>query len=155
MMSDLKQSDLKQLYQEVILDHNRNPRNFGELERPTHQAEGYNPLCGDRYKIYIQVADGKIADVRFEGAGCAISKSSASLMTSCLKGQPITEAEQLFENFHGMLKGETDAEALPGSACKIAALQGVKEFPTRIKCATLIWHTMKSALEGEAEVNIE
>lgn len=148
-------TDLKQLYQEVILDHNRNPRNFGELHHHTHQAEGYNPLCGDHYKIYLQVEDGKIADVSFEGSGCAISKSSASLMTSCLKGTPVEEAEHMFDNFHRMLTENKDPAELTGNACKFVALQGVKEFPTRIKCATLIWHTMKSALHGESQTTTE
>ena len=139
--------DLKQLYQEMILDHNKNPRNFGEIAHPTHKAEGYNPLCGDQYTLYLQVEDNKIVDVGFEGAGCAISKSSASIMTSCLKGATVGEAEQMFDNFHRMLTRDAKPEELPGKLCKIIALQGVKNFPTRIKCATLVWHTMKSALE--------
>ena len=148
-------SDLKQLYQEVILDHNKNPRNFGPIPSPTHKAEGYNPLCGDRYTVYLRVEDGKIVNVGFEGAGCAISKSSASLMTSCLKGSTLAEAEQVFGNFHRMLTEEIQPEELPGKLCKIVALQGVKAFPTRIKCATLVWHTMKSALDGKAATTTE
>ena len=148
-------SDLKQLYQEVILDHNKNPRNFGQISSPTHKAEGYNPLCGDRYTVYLQVEDGKIVNVGFDGAGCAISKSSASLMTSCLKGSTLAEAEQVFSNFHRMLTEEIQPEELPGKLCKIVALQGVKAFPTRIKCATLVWHTMKSALDGNAATTTE
>jgi nitrogen fixation NifU-like protein len=148
-------TDLKQLYQEMILDHNKNPRNFKELEHPTHKSEGYNPLCGDHYTLYLKVEDGKIVDVGFDGAGCAISKSSASIMTTCLKGSTVEEAEQLFENFHRMLTEETKPEDLPGKLCKITALQGVKAFPTRIKCATLVWHTLKSALEGKEEVSTE
>lgn len=140
--------DLKQLYKEVILDHNKNPRNFKKLEEHTHKAEGYNPLCGDRYTLYLKVDDGIVSDVGFEGAGCAISKSSASLMTSCLKGSTIEEAKEMFENFHNLLMHDAKPEDLPGKQCKVAVLQGVKEFPTRIKCATLVWHTMKSALEG-------
>jgi nitrogen fixation protein NifU and related proteins len=142
-------SNLKQLYQEIILDHNKNPRNFGPISKATHKAEGYNPLCGDRYTLYLQVQDDKVVDVGFDGAGCAISKSSASLMTSCLKGSSMEEAQQLFDNFHRMLTEEIDPSELTGKTCKIAALQGVKAYPTRIKCATLVWHTMKSALEGE------
>ena len=148
-------SELKQLYQEMILDHNKNPRNFKVLDHPTHKAEGYNPLCGDHYNLYLKVKDGKIEDVGFDGAGCAISKSSASIMTTCLKGSTLEEADQMFENFHRMLTEETNPGELPGKLCKIVALQGVKAFPTRIKCATLVWHTMKSALEGKEEVNTE
>lgn len=148
-------SELKQLYQEMILDHNKNPRNFKALEHPTHKAEGYNPMCGDHYDLSLQVEDGKIVDVGFEGAGCAISKSSASIMTTCLKGSTLEEADQMFENFHRMLTEETSVDELPGKMCKIVALQGVKAFPTRIKCATLVWHTMKSALEGKEEVSTE
>ncbi len=148
-------SDLKALYQEVILDHNKHPRNFGEIAHATHKAEGYNPLCGDHYTLQLQVEDGKIVDVGFQGAGCAISKSSASLMTSCLKGASVQEAEQLFTNFHRMLTEDMQPEDLPGKTCKILALQGVKAFPTRIKCATLVWHTMKSALDGKEAVITE
>lgn len=148
-------SELKQLYQEMILDHNKNPRNFKPLEHPTHKAEGYNPMCGDHYNLYLNVKDGKIVDVGFDGAGCAISKSSASIMTTCLKGSTVEEADQMFENFHRMLTEETKPEELPGKMCKIVALQGVKAFPTRIKCATLVWHTMKSALEGKEEISTE
>ena len=148
-------SDLKQLYQEMILDHNKNPRNFGEIAHPTHKAEGYNPLCGDQYTLYLQVENDKIVDVGFKGAGCAISKSSASIMTSCLKGATLEEAEQMFDNFHRMLTRDAKPEELPGKLCKIVALQGVKDFPTRIKCATLVWHTMKSALKGDTETTTE
>jgi nitrogen fixation NifU-like protein len=148
-------TDLKQLYQEMILDHNKNPRNFKELAHPTHKSEGYNPLCGDHYTLYLQVEDGKIADVGFDGAGCAISKSSASIMTTCLKGSTVEEAGQMFDNFHRMLTEEAKPEDLPGKLCKIVALQGVKAFPTRIKCATLVWHTLKSALEGKEEISTE
>jgi len=148
-------ADLKRLYQEVILDHNRSPRNFGKISHPTHRAEGYNPLCGDRYTLYLQVEDGKVVDVGFEGAGCAISKSSASLMTSCLRGSTLEEAKEMFNNFHRLLLEDAKPEDFPGKQCKIVALQGVKEFPTRIKCATLVWHTMKSALEGQAVVSTE
>ena len=147
--------DLKQLYQEVILDHNKHPRNFKELLHPTHKAEGYNPMCGDHYTLYLQVEDGKIVDIGFDGAGCAISKSSASIMTTCLKGATLAEAEQMFENFHLLMTKDTRPEDLPGKLCKIAVLQGVKAFPTRIKCATLVWHTLKSALEGKQEITTE
>jgi len=148
-------TDLKQLYQEVILDHNKNPRNFGILDQFTHKAEGYNPLCGDRYTLYLIIQDGIVTDVSFEGAGCAISKSSASLMTSSLKGATLPEAQQLFDNFHRMLTEEISSEDLPGKSCKFIALQGVKSFPTRIKCATLVWHTLKTALEGKPVITTE
>ncbi|MCK4763977.1 MAG: SUF system NifU family Fe-S cluster assembly protein [Candidatus Aminicenantes bacterium] len=148
-------ADLKELYQEIILDHNKNPRNFKKLDRHTHKAEGYNPLCGDHYTLYLKVENDKILDVSFEGAGCAISKSSASLMTSCIKGKSRAEAEEIFRNFHLMLTGNLEPGDLPGSMCKMEALQGVKAFPTRIKCATLVWHTMKSALDGKQEAGTE
>ena len=147
--------NLKQLYQEIILDHNKHPRNFGPIANPTHKAEGYNPLCGDHYTLYLRLEDGKVADIGFDGAGCAISKSSASLMTSCLKGATLEEARELFENFHQMLMKDINPEELPGKTCKIAALQGVKSFPTRIKCATLVWHTLKSALDGKETISTE
>ncbi len=147
--------DLKQLYQEIILDHNKNPRNFREIAHPSHRAEGYNPLCGDHYTIYLSVVGDRIMDVSFKGAGCAISKSSASLMTSCLKGKTLKEAEEIFENFHRLLTEDFKPEDLPGRLCKMEALQGVKAFPARIKCATLIWHTLKSALEGNTHTSTE
>lgn len=147
--------NLKQLYQEIILDHNKNPRNFKELDHSTHHAEGYNPMCGDHYEVYLEVEEGRIKDVGFKGAGCAISKSSASLMTSCLKGATIEEAKEMFQNFHRLLTEDMDPGELPGKLCKVEVLQGVKSFPTRIKCATLIWHTMNSALEGKEEVTTE
>jgi len=143
--------DLKELYQQIILEHNKNPRNFRQLDHPTHQAEGYNPMCGDRYTIYLEMDGDRIKDVSFQGAGCAISKSSASLMTSCLKGLTKKEAEQMFENFHRLLTSDMKPGDLPGKLCKVEALQGVKAFPARIKCATLVWHTMKSALEGKPQ----
>ena len=147
--------ELKRLYQEVILDHNKNPRNFGQMENPTHHAEGYNPLCGDRYSVYLNVQDGKIENARFDGAGCAISKSSASLMTSLLKGVSVEDAKEFFSKFQQMLMDKIVPEDLPDKLQRVAALQGVKEFPIRIKCATLVWHTMKSALEGKDKVSTE
>ncbi len=148
-------TDLRQLYQEVILDHNKNPRNFGEICQCTHKAEGYNPLCGDRYHVYLEVEDGKIVNVSFDGNGCAISKSSASMMTTCLKGATLDEAKEMFADFHRLMTEDTAPGELPGKLCKVVALQGVKAFPVRIKCATLVWHTMKSALEGETEITTE
>ncbi len=140
-------SDLKQLYKEVILDHNRSPRNFKELKKFTHKADGYNPLCGDKYTIYMDIKDKTILDVGFAGSGCAISKSSASMMTSMLKGSTVDEVETYFEDFHNMLTSDKDDAELSDKICKLKVLEGVKEFPARIKCATLIWHTMKSAIE--------
>ena len=137
---------LSELYQEIILDHNKNPKNFKHLESPTHTAEGYNPLCGDHYTLELNIHDGKIIDIGFSGKGCAISKSSASLMTSSIKGRSIEEAQKLYNEFSAMLKDE-NAPLISGKNAKITVLRGVKAFPTRIKCATLIWHTLKSAIE--------
>jgi len=142
--------DLKDLYQEVIIDHNRSPRNFGKLENPTQVAEGYNPLCGDKLNLYLTTEDGLITDVSFDGSGCAISVASASLMTDSLKGKTVDEAEQLFENFHDLIMNEEnpDQDQIQ-SLGKLAALAGVKEYPARVKCATLCWHTLHSALQGD------
>ncbi|QKT04438.1 SUF system NifU family Fe-S cluster assembly protein [Ectothiorhodospiraceae bacterium 2226] len=142
-------SDLRDLYQEVIFDHNRNPRNFGPLEGYTHKADGFNPLCGDKLTVYLKVGeDGAITDVSFQGAGCAISMASASLMTEALKGKPVEVAEQLFQGFHGLIMDKPVAGAELG---KLMVLEGVKEFPSRVKCATLSWHTMHAALEQKGE----
>ncbi len=142
--------DLKDLYQEVIIDHNRSPRNFGKLENPTQVAEGYNPLCGDKLNLYLKTEDDLITDVSFDGSGCAISVASASLMTDSLKSKTIEEAEQLFENFHDLIMQEEypDEEQMQ-SLGKLAALAGIKEYPARVKCATLSWHTLRSALQGD------
>jgi nitrogen fixation protein NifU and related proteins len=141
-------SGLADLYQEVILDHNRRPRNFRVIDGATCQ-EGYNPLCGDRLKVYVSVADGRIADVAFEGSGCAISKASASLMTEALKGRTLDEARGMFDAFQGMVTSPLGSE-LPALG-KLAALAGVREFPARVKCASLAWHTLRAALEGESD----
>ena len=142
--------DLQDLYQEVIIDHNRSPRNFGKLDDATQVAEGYNPLCGDKLTLYLKTEDDVIADVSFNGSGCAISVASASLMTDSLKGKTIKEAEQLFENFHDLtMQEENPGEEQMQSLGKLAALAGVKEYPARVKCATLCWHTLHSALQGE------
>ncbi|MDH4064828.1 MAG: SUF system NifU family Fe-S cluster assembly protein [Acidobacteriota bacterium] len=137
-------SELTDLYQEVILDHNRRPRNFRAIEHPSAAQEGYNPLCGDRLTLYVTVADGRIADVAFQGSGCAISKASASLMTEAIKGKTVEEARALFDQFHEMITSP------PGSPLpemgKLAVLSGVRDFPTRVKCAGLAWHTMKAAV---------
>lgn len=144
-------NDLRELYEEVILDHNRNPRNYPKRpEGTTHTAHGFNPLCGDEFQVHLRVKDGVIEDVGFEGAGCAISTASASLMTEALKGKPVAEAEQLFEVVHDLLTREEQVQddELLG---KLTVLTGVKEYPMRVKCATLPWHTMKGALEGRKE----
>jgi len=137
--------ELRELYQEVILDHNKKPRNFVQLKPPAESSEGYNPLCGDRLTIYLQVRNGKVEDIGFQGAGCAISKASASMMTVAVKGRTILEVNDLFDAFHRVVSGggsETDFEKL-GS---LKALAGVSEFPARVKCASLAWHTLKSGL---------
>ena len=147
-------SDLRDLYQEVIFDHNRNPRNFGRLEGATHRAEGHNPLCGDQLTLYLRVGeDGRIEDVAFEGKGCAISTASASLLTEAVKGRTLEEAERLFRGFHGMIMDEPVPE--PVELGKLEVLEGVKEYPTRVKCATLAWHTLHAAIEGKDQVSTE
>lgn len=141
-------ADLRDLYQEVIVDHSRRPRNFGPLPEASHQAEGFNPLCGDRLTLRLKVVDGVIDDARFEGAGCAISTASASLMTEALKGHSESHAETLFADFHAMLTGAPKASSALG---KLEVLAGVREFPSRIKCATLAWHTLHAALRAESQ----
>jgi nitrogen fixation protein NifU and related proteins len=148
-------SELTDLYQEVVLDHGRRPRNYGTLENPSHKGEGFNPLCGDQLKLYLKVTDGRIDDVKFEGSGCAISKASASLMTSTLKGKSVSEAETLFEQFHHMVTHGKDERPDPEKLGKLAVLAGVSEYPTRVKCASLAWHTLKAALKGDASVSTE
>lgn len=139
-------AELDDLYQEVILDHGRRPRNFRPLPDANARAEGLNPLCGDHYTVYVKLDGDRIADVSFQGAGCAISKASASLMTSALKGKTVAEAEDTFRRFHAMVAGDRrQAEALG----KLAVLKGVCDFPTRVKCASLVWHTLHNALVGE------
>ena len=138
-------SDLNDLYQEVILDHNRRPRNFHALTDASHSAEGYNPLCGDRLTLYLKLVDGRIEDVSFQGAGCAISKASASMMTDALKGRTIAEANALFERFHRMVT--TPPEQGVEDLGKLSALAGVREFPVRVKCASLAWHSLRAALQ--------
>ena len=143
-------SELRELYQQVILDHNRKPRNFGKLDGANRTAEGYNPLCGDQVRVYLDIEAGVIRDIRFEGSGCAISKAAASMMTASLKGKTVGEADQLFGRFHAMLTaaGNGGAAAELG---KLAVFSGVCEFPSRIKCATLPWHTVRAALAGKDE----
>jgi nitrogen fixation protein NifU and related proteins len=146
-------SDLSDLYQEVILDHNRRPRNFHALDDASHSAEGYNPLCGDRLTLYLKLADGTIEDVAFVGAGCAISKASASMMTDALKGRTIAEANALFDRFHRMVTTPPD-QAVEDMG-KLSSLAGVREFPVRVKCASLAWHTLKAAMNNEHRTSTE
>jgi nitrogen fixation protein NifU and related proteins len=144
-------TDLQDLYQELILDHGRRPRNFRPLDGATRSAEGYNPLCGDKVKIYVKMDGDIVKDISFEGAGCAISTASASIMTETLKGKTRAEAEELFQTFHNLVTGrqaQLDAPELG----KLAVFSGVSEFPIRVKCATLSWHTLRAALNGAAEV---
>ena len=140
-------SDLSDLYQEVILDHNRRPRNFGALPDANRRARGHNPLCGDQLIVFLHIEDEAIRDIRFEGTGCAISKASASLMTDAVKGQPVSDALALFERFHAMVTTPLDREVDREAMGKLGVLAGVREFPVRIKCASLAWHTLKAALE--------
>jgi nitrogen fixation NifU-like protein len=143
-------SDLRELYQQVILDHNKNPRNFHEMEDATSRVDGYNPLCGDHYTVFLKTDGETIAEVSFTGSGCAISKASASVMSSTVKGKSKAEAEHLFETFHRLVTG--DASGLSAADLgRLAAFSGVSEFPARVKCATLAWHTLRSALEGRDE----
>src|SRR3954470_24025193 len=142
-------SDLQELYQEVILDHNRRPHNFQVLEDANRQAEGYNPLCGDKITVYLHLQDDVVRDISFQGAGCAISKASASLMTDSVKGKTRAEVEALFRRFHGLVTGEDDPESAPVELGKLTVFSGVSEFPVRVKCASLAWHTLQAALKGE------
>ena len=142
-------SDLRELYQQVILDHNKNPRNFKELPNATRKVDGYNPLCGDHYTVFLELDGDTIKDISFTGNGCAISKSSASVMTSTVKGKRTGEAREMFDTFHKLVTGEAMPNADLG---RLAAFSGVSEFPARVKCASLAWHTLHSALEGEQEV---
>jgi len=141
-------SDMRELYQQLIMDHNRNPRNFGRMDDATSHANGHNPLCGDRVTIYLNVQDGIIKDVRFEGVGCAISKSSASIMTTVLKGKRIEEADGIFDGFHKLVTGVAGVELDEETAERLATFNGIKKFPARVKCASLAWHTMEAALHA-------
>ena len=143
-------SDLRELYQEILLEHNSKPRNFRKLPEANHTAEGYNPLCGDQITLYLNVAGGIITDVGFQGSGCAISRASASLLTQSIKGQPVSKVTEVFDAFHRMLTkpGEPLDYDLLGD---LEMLSGVAEFPTRIKCAILSWHTLRAALTGERD----
>jgi nitrogen fixation protein NifU and related proteins len=152
--------ELRELYQEVILDHGRNPRNFRHPEHPSHEAQGFNPMCGDRITVYLTVGDaGLIEDVAFEGRGCAISQASASMMTEMLVGRTVEQADVLFRSFHAMCTGNDDAAAVADgdeeAVERLQVLSGVREFPTRVKCATLAWHAMQAALHGKQKVTTE
>ncbi len=147
---------LRELYQEVILDHSRHPRHFGALADATHSDEGYNPLCGDRIHVYLAVdGKGRITDIKFEGKGCAISQASASLMTDMVAGRTIAEAEKLMDGFLHLVKGEDAGDLQGDDRDRLNVMAGVSAFPMRVKCATLAWHTMKSALEGGSAAKTE
>ena len=143
--------DLSDLYQEVILDHNKRPRNYGQLPDATHTAKGHNPLCGDKLNLALKIEGDRITGVAFEGSGCAISKSSASLMTDAIKGHTIDEATALFDKFHQMVTTPIDQPVDEAAVGKLAAFAGVREFPARVKCASLPWHTLKAALSHTPE----
>jgi nitrogen fixation NifU-like protein len=148
-------SELSELYQQVILDHNKKPRNFHKMEEANRSAEGFNPLCGDQLTVYLQLENEVVTDISFEGSGCAISKAAASMMTQSLKGKSKEEAENLFSEFHRMVTGELDEEATPNSLGRLTIFSGVRDFPARVKCASLSWHTMRAALHGEGTVSTE
>jgi nitrogen fixation protein NifU and related proteins len=148
-------SELSELYQQVILDHNKKPRNFHKLETANRTAEGFNPLCGDQLHLYLEVEDNQVKDISFEGSGCAIFKASASMMTQAVKGKSTQETEELFDEFHRLVTGEMDEETEENKLGKLTIFAGVREFPVRVKCATLSWHTMKAALEGESSATSE
>jgi nitrogen fixation NifU-like protein len=148
-------SELSELYQQVILDHNKKPRNFHKLEAANHHAEGYNPLCGDHLTVYLNLEDDQVQDVSFEGSGCAISKAAASMMTQAVKVKNKEEAEELFGEFHRMVTGELDEEEEENHLGNLKIFAGVREFPVRVKCATLPWHTLHAALNNNETVSTE
>lgn len=148
-------SELSELYQQVILDHNKRPRNFRKIEPASHTAEGHNPLCGDQLTIYLSLEGDELKDVAFEGSGCAISKASASMMTQAVKGKRKVEAEELFKEFHSMVTGELDEEQEENALGNLKIFAGVREFPVRVKCATLPWHTLHAALNRKDLVTTE
>jgi nitrogen fixation NifU-like protein len=148
-------SELSELYQQVILDHNKKPRNFRELEGANRTAEGFNPLCGDQLTVYMLLDEGVVRDLSFVGTGCAISKASASMMTQAVKGRTREEALALFEEFHRMVTGELDEEAEENHLGRLKIFAGVRDYPARVKCASLPWHTMHAALEGEDSATTE
>ncbi len=148
-------SELSDLYQEVILEHNKNPRNFREIETADRKAVGNNPLCGDALQVFVEIDADTIKDVSFKGSGCAISKASASMMTEAVKGKSLDQALILFDEFHRMVLGELDVENDDNHLGKLRVFAGVLEFPARVKCASLSWHTLKAALKGEEEISTE
>ncbi|MBL8180418.1 MAG: SUF system NifU family Fe-S cluster assembly protein [Blastocatellia bacterium] len=148
-------SELNELYQDTILEHNKNPRNFRDIEDADKTADGRNPLCGDALRVYLKMDNDVVSDVAFKGSGCAISKASASMMTQAVKGKNREEAEQLFDEFHKMVTGELDIEAEDNHLGKLRVFAGVLEFPARVKCASLSWHTFHAALNDEAEISTE
>lgn len=148
-------SELSELYQQVILDHNKKPRNFHKLDGANRTAEGYNPLCGDQLSVYLLVEDEVVKDISFEGQGCAISKAAASMMTQSVKGKTKQDAETLFDEFHRMVTGQLDAEETPNHLGRLTIFSGVRDFPARVKCASLSWHTMHAALHGQDTVSTE
>ncbi|MBI1978352.1 MAG: SUF system NifU family Fe-S cluster assembly protein [Candidatus Omnitrophica bacterium] len=143
--------ELRELYQELILEHSKKPRNFRALEPASHTAEGFNPLCGDKIKLYLEVVGDEIKDIGFQGSGCAISKASASMMTTSVKGKTTSEANTLFNEFHKMLAGSSEPYD-EGKLGKLSVFSGVSEFPVRVKCATLAWHTLRAGLESDGKV---
>lgn len=148
-------SELSELYQQVILDHNKKPRNFKKIENAEFSAEGYNPLCGDQLTVYLNLDDGVVRDIGFEGSGCAISKAAASMMTQAVKQKTKAEAEQLFQEFHSMVTGELDEEVEENHLGNLKIFAGVRDFPVRVKCATLAWHTLQAALHKKDQVTTE
>ena len=144
-------TDLRELYQELILDHSRKPRNFHALDHTSHQAEGYNPLCGDRLTLYLKIEGDTVRDIGFQGSGCAISKASASMMTDAVKGKTVSEAKELFEHFHHMLSQVSNNNFDRSKLGKLAVFAGVSEFPVRVKCATLAWHTLRAGMENTSK----
>ena len=148
-------SELSELYQAVILDHNKKPRNFHKLENANRTAEGFNPLCGDQLHLYLQVEDDQVKDISFEGSGCAIWKASASMMTQAVKGKSKQEAETLFDEFHRMVTGRLNEETDPNNLGRLKIFAGVRDFPVRVKCATLSWHTLHAALNEQDKVSTE
>ena len=144
-------ADLRDLYQEVILDHHKKPRNYHKLERANRQADGFNPLCGDKLSVYLEIDNGVIADIGFIGTGCAISTASASMMTESLKGKTVAEARDLFDRFHQLVTDHTEPQPDPAALGKLVVFGSVRQYPVRIKCATLAWHTMRAALDGRQE----
>ncbi len=145
-------ADLRDLYQELVIDHSKRPRNFHKLEGANLSAQGYNPLCGDRVTLYLRFEDGRVQDIAFEGSGCAISTASTSMMTEALKGKTKNEAEALFETFHSLVTGASRPRAGSPALGKLEVFSNVSDYPVRVKCATLAWHTMRSALEGTGDV---